>query len=87
MESIFKAKSIAIVGVSQDTTKIGTIIFNNLTNYGYKGEIYLVNPKYNNLFNLPCYKSINDINKQIDVACISVPREYIKEILISLKKE
>ena len=48
-QNIFSPKSIAIVGVSQDSEKIGSVIMKNLIEGGYNGKIYPVNPNYEEL--------------------------------------
>ncbi len=84
MDPLYNAKKIAIVGISQDKGKIGSIIYQNLINSEYKGEIYLVNPKYNKLYNKKCYPNINEIPGYIDVVCIAIPSIFVKDILASI---
>ena len=38
-------KSIAVVGASRYTTKVGYKVIEGLKNWGYKGKIYRVNPR------------------------------------------
>lgn len=44
LNSIFNHKSIAVIGASKDTTKIGHVIFRNLVEGNFNGNIYGVNP-------------------------------------------
>lgn len=44
--NLFRPRSIAIVGVSQDFTTIGGKPMRNLLAHGYRGDIYPVNPRY-----------------------------------------
>lgn len=81
MKSFFNPKSIAIVGVSQSTDKIGTVIYRNLINGGYKGDIFIINPKYSELFERRCYKNLQEIEKNIDTVCIAIPAEYVLDIV------
>ncbi|MBR1982789.1 MAG: CoA-binding protein, partial [Akkermansia sp.] len=45
LETFFNPKSIAVVGVSADPTKLGAVVFNNIISADYKGKLYGINPK------------------------------------------
>ena len=47
---IFNPSSIAIVGVSTETYKVGHLVAKNLIAQGYKGSVYFVNQKGGELF-------------------------------------
>ncbi len=81
MKELFNPTSVAIVGVSKDSTKLGSVILNNLQKSQFEGKIYPINPKYDNLFNLPVHKSISSISDKIDVACIAIPASGVKDII------
>ena len=44
MEKILSPKSIAIVGVSNDLQKVGSVLLRNLLEDGYNGKVYPINP-------------------------------------------
>jgi len=64
--------SIAIIGASQDASSIGGKPLRNLINHQYKGKIYPVNPKYEQINGIFCYKSVTDIPGKVDVALVAV---------------
>jgi acetyltransferase len=70
LDSLFKATSIAIVGVSSEPRKIGSVMYKNLVEGGYTGKVFLVNPKYTTLYEQPCYASLKAIPESIDCVCI-----------------
>ncbi|MFS8130340.1 MAG: acetate--CoA ligase family protein [Candidatus Dojkabacteria bacterium] len=78
---LFNPKSVAIVGVSEDPAKLGSVILSNLTEGKYKGEIYPVNPKHNELFGYKCYHKVSDIKEDVDCAVIVIPAGLVPEIL------
>ncbi|OYW58125.1 MAG: hypothetical protein B7Z40_23225 [Bosea sp. 12-68-7] len=45
MNRIMKPKSVAVIGASAENGKIGNSVMKNLINGGYKGEIYPIHPK------------------------------------------
>nr|MBI4156982.1 CoA-binding protein [Candidatus Woesearchaeota archaeon] len=56
LDNFFKAKSIAIIGVSRNPAKIGHVLFRNLLDAGYKGKVFPVNPELKSLFDIKAYK-------------------------------
>ncbi|MBN1828558.1 MAG: acetate--CoA ligase family protein [Deltaproteobacteria bacterium] len=70
---LFEPQSVAIIGASQDTGKIGYKVVENIIVGGYKGKIYPVNPRGGEVLGLKIFKSVEDIEDAIDVACITVP--------------
>jgi acetate---CoA ligase (ADP-forming) len=79
--SILSPKSIAIVGVSQDLEKIGSVILKNLISSGYNGKIYPVNPKYCELQGRKAYPDILSIEDSVDMVCIAIPHQFVEDIV------
>jgi acetate---CoA ligase (ADP-forming) len=66
-------KSIAIVGASERAEAIGTRIIGNLRKLGYRGLIYPVNPRYNEIAGLQCFPSLAKLPQSVDAAFLAVP--------------
>lgn len=81
LDFLFKPKSVAIVGVSEDPVKLGSVLLSNLIKAGYDGKIYPVNPKYQKLMDLKVYPSISDIPEDIDLVCIVVPPQFVISLI------
>ena len=54
LDSMFKPKSIAIVGASRDPHSIGYSVVKNLLDSKYQGKIFPVNPKADEILGLKC---------------------------------
>ena len=80
LDVIFKPKSIAIVGASRDPKAIGHQCVKNLIDSCYKGKIYPINPKAEEIAGLKCYRSILEVPDEIDVALIVVPAKYVPAV-------
>jgi acetyl coenzyme A synthetase (ADP forming)-like protein len=80
-QNLFNPKSIAIVGASEKEGKVGTVIAQNLLSLGWKGEVFLVNPQYDRLYDKTCYKDLGAIEKSIDLAIISVPAKFVADVI------
>ncbi len=76
-ERLFHPKSIAIIGASEGSFfyLLGPMAT------GYKGKVYAVNPSRDSIFNIKCYKSVLDINDDIDFATVTVPAKYTPDVM------
>lgn len=82
MKRILQPKSIAVIGASAEDGKIGNSVMKNLINGGYKGDIYPVNPKADNILGYKVYKSVKDIPGEVDTAVFALPAKCAAAILI-----
>ncbi|KXB42667.1 acetate--CoA ligase family protein [Amygdalobacter nucleatus] len=74
-------KSIAVVGASRYNTKFGYKVIEELRAWGYKGEIYPVNPRADEVHGLKAYPTVKDIPAEIDLVFIAVPAHIVKSVL------
>ncbi|MDQ0027241.1 acyl-CoA synthetase (NDP forming) [Variovorax paradoxus] len=73
MDALFKPRSIAIFGASDDVTKIGGRPLQFLQKYGYAGGIYPINRKAGLVQSLPAYASLDDVPEAPELAVVAVP--------------
>jgi acetyltransferase len=81
LHSLLNPKSVALIGVSRDPSRIGGRILKYLKQHGYGGRILPVNPKYEEIGEEKCYPSLASIPIEIDVALIAVPEESVPSVL------
>lgn len=81
LDTLFKPKSIAIIGASTKELSIGNVIIKNLVNYGYKGKIYPINPKEPLVRDIKAYPTIFDVPEPIDLAHIIIPGKFVPQII------
>ncbi|QQR93285.1 acetate--CoA ligase family protein [bacterium] len=88
-------KSIAIYGVSEDPKKVGSQIYFNIIHNNFKGQVFPINPNYDSVHNVKCYKNIIELASltregvtesvtgglKIDLAIIVTPSQTIPQIL------
>jgi acetyl coenzyme A synthetase (ADP forming)-like protein len=87
LDFLFNPKSVAIIGVSSEPTKLGTVIFNNMLSAGYEGKLYPVNPKYQDIHGHKCYPTVSEIEGEVDLACIVVPRQFVVDVVTDVGKK
>ena len=70
---LFKYKSIAMIGVSNDPTKASTIVMKYMQKYGFK--VFPVNPKAKGqkILGEEVYEKITDIKDSIDIVDVFRP--------------
>lgn len=79
LKKLFDPRSVAIIGASETSGKVGNIIFENLVKGGYKGKIYPINPKYKKIDKIKCYSTVLDIEDEIDMAIVAIPAGVVPQ--------
>jgi acyl-CoA synthetase (NDP forming) len=72
LDSFFAPHSIALIGASRDREKIPGRLLEMLRKNEFPGKIYPVNPNYEEIDGLKCFKSITDVGTPIDLAVIII---------------
>ncbi|MCL2509640.1 MAG: acetate--CoA ligase family protein [Methanomassiliicoccaceae archaeon] len=84
MKAYFRPDSVAIIGASEDTTKLGGMLLKNMINAGFKGKLYAINPKGGVIQGVQAYKSIKDVGQPIELAVLAIKNlqavEEMKEL-------
>lgn len=75
LDALFKPSSIAIIGASQDETKIGGRPVQFLRKYGFAGAVYPINPKASEIQGYKAYPSVAALPVTPDLAVIAVAAE------------
>jgi acyl-CoA synthetase (NDP forming) len=70
LDAVFRARSIALVGLSADARKMTGAPLAILRQVGFAGEIHVVNPKYPEISGLKCWPDIESLPGAPDVALI-----------------
>ena len=55
-EKFYDPKSVAVIGASATKGKVGYSVMNNLIKDGYKGKIFPINPKSEEILGHKAYK-------------------------------
>ncbi|MCJ7582123.1 MAG: acetate--CoA ligase family protein [Candidatus Aminicenantes bacterium] len=81
LDALFKPKSVAIVGASNNPFSIGHIVMQNLIDHDFKGPIYPVNPKSKYIKSFKAYPSVSAIPDEVDLVNISIKNTLVPAIL------
>ena len=73
LDKLFKPKTIAVIGASDQKGSVGHALMDNLLNSDYAGIVYPVNIKRESVHSIKAYDSVQDIPDKIDLAIIATP--------------
>jgi acetyltransferase len=77
-------KSVAVFGASVRDGSVGRVVFDNIVNGGFEGEIWPVNPKYSQVAGRPCYAKAADLPGIPDLGVIVTPPQTVPGIVREL---
>ena len=77
LNALFNPRSIAIIGASDDLSRIGGLPIRFLRQHGFRGKIFPVNPKYREIAGLPCFPSLPAIPEAVDLTLVGIPRQFV----------
>jgi acetyltransferase len=78
---LFTPESVALYGASDRADSVGGVVFKNLLNSGFKGRIYAINPKRDEVQGEKAYSSLDDIEEIVDLAVVATPASSIPGIV------
>jgi acetate---CoA ligase (ADP-forming) len=87
LKYVFEAKSIALVGASENPDKLGNVILKNLVDGGYRGKIFPVNPKHKEILSHKCYPDIRSIPGKVECAIVATPAQTVLQIVADCAKK
>ena len=79
LDSLFRPQKVAVIGASTKELSIGNRVIKNLIDFGFKGEIYPINPKADEVRGIKAYKSILDCPENIDVVHMVIPAKFVPQ--------
>lgn len=87
MELFFTPQSVALVGASSTPGKIGNSVLDSLAKHDYKGKVFPINPKQQEILGLKCYPSISAIPEKVDLVVVCVDLSVTPPVLEECAKK
>lgn len=87
LSGLFYPKSVAIIGASKFPEKVGAIALKNIADSGFKGEIFPVNPKENEISGYKCYPDVDSLPEIPDLAVLAIPSTISLNVLEEVGKK
>jgi acyl-CoA synthetase (NDP forming) len=77
LRSFLNPRSIALFGASDDPKHLRGRITRLITEKGFSGDLYLINPNRREIGGRRCYASINEVGIGVDLAAFVVPADQV----------
>lgn len=81
IDKMVNARTVAVVGASNDPSKFGYMIVNSILQGGFGGKIFPVNPKGGKILGLKVYTSLKEVPGELDLVVIIVPAQFVAGVL------
>jgi len=73
LDAIFKPKSVALIGASNNPSKWGGMVLGRALSCGFRGSVYPVNPRESTISGLRAYRDVLEIPDPVDLAVFTIP--------------
>jgi acyl-CoA synthetase (NDP forming) len=80
MKALFNPASVAIIGASDKPDKLGFHVMKSLTQGGYQGRIFPVNPGAQEIMGLTAVPSVSACDGEADLAVVVVPASRVAAV-------
>jgi acyl-CoA synthetase (NDP forming) len=81
LEPLLAPRSIAIVGASESSDSWAPEIERSLRHLGFDGDLYPINPKYDEVWGRPCLKSVTELPTGVDLVVFVVPARVVVRMI------
>ncbi|MBN1572251.1 MAG: CoA-binding protein [Deltaproteobacteria bacterium] len=81
LDRIIHPKSLAIIGATPNPGKYGWLYQSAITAIGFKGNLYPISDKADEILGVKAYRSLSDLPEVPDLAVIVIPAPYVPEAL------
>lgn len=87
MEKFFTPQSVALVGASATPGKVGNSVLDSLAKHDYKGKVYPINPKAEEILGIKCYPAVDAIPDAVDLVVVCVDLSVTAPVLEQCAKK
>ena len=81
LRPLLMPESVALVGASERAGSLGRVVFENLLDASYTGEIHAVNPNHRRVLGRRSLVSIESIGKPVDLVLVAIRCAQVPGVL------
>ena len=81
LQYLARPLSAAVIGASSRDGSVGRVVFDNILDGGFEGEVWPVNPKYQEIRGRQCYRSVAKLPGKAELAVVVTPPETVPRII------
>ncbi|MGE0221802.1 MAG: acetate--CoA ligase family protein [Acetobacteraceae bacterium] len=75
LHALFHPRAVAVIGASDDSTKHGYIVLNNIRDAGFPGGVYGISRRLTEVNGIPCHPDLAALPEPVDAAFLAIPAE------------
>ena len=81
LRALLAPRSVAVIGASPRESTAAYRVLRNLKRFGFAGELYPINPRYDKVLDLTCYPSLAETPATPDAVFIAVSAEQVPALV------
>jgi len=81
LKRLFQPSAVAVFGASERQGAVGTLVFKNMLEGGFSGQVYPINPKRESVQGEKAYASLEALNRPVDLAVVTTPAVSVPGII------
>ena len=81
LKTLFEPESIALFGASEREGSVGAVVLHNLLTEKFKGTIFPINPRHDEVQGQRCYQALGDVGHAVDLAVVAAPANTVPDII------
>lgn len=83
LNPLLQPRSVGVIGASEREGSLGNVVMRNILGGGYKGRVFAINPNHEKVFEVPCFKSVEDVPHRLDLVVIALRSDKVPAIIDS----
>ncbi len=87
MKTLFNPKSVAVIGASDNSGKLGFHVMKSLNKRDFPGQVIPVNPGSSEIMGIKAYPSMTDFKNEIDLAIVVLPAKLVPGVFAECVKK
>lgn len=80
LHRLIDPRSVAVIGASETPGSFGSRTLDNIQ-IGYTGKVFPINPRYESIAGLKCYKALEDLPEVPDCVVVIVPGHQVESLV------
>lgn len=81
LDAFFLPDSVAVIGATERPGGVGRAVLSNLIESRCRSKVFAVNPSHSEVLGLKAYKSVADIQEQVDLAVVVTPANTVAHVI------
>ncbi len=81
LDAMFLPASVAVIGATSRPGTVGRTVLENLLRENFRGKVFAVNSKHEEVLGRKAYKSIRDVPERVDLAVVATPAATVHQII------